>query len=109
MKRRRAGTKDVELLNQFKGQFLPSLLKVMSGEVIAETAGFHQIALQIAITANAIGVARDKVLALCEGLVQNHQSDGSRYNTPAKRRGELERLLDYASGNPCYTYSRGAA
>lgn len=48
------------------------------------------------------------MLALCEGLIQNHVSDGSRYNMPAKRRAELSHQFRYTSDNPCYSYSRGA-
>ncbi len=108
LKRRTSSAKDAKLLEQFKGQFPPSLLKVMAGEAASENLGFHPIAMQIAITANALGVAKDKTIALCAGLLQNHQSDSSRYNTPAKRQAEIERLYDYTCGNPCYTYSRGA-
>lgn len=35
-------------------------------------------------------------------------SDGSRYNTPAKRKAELQRMLRYTENNVCYTYSRDA-
>ena len=82
-KRRKDSAKDVELLARFKGEYPPSLLRVMGGEPSAQGIGFHQIAMQIAITSNALGKKEPEMLALCEGLVQNHQSDGSRYNTPA--------------------------
>lgn len=52
-KRKKSAKKDFELLAKFKGQFPPSLAKVLAGEGTAENVGFHQIALQIAITANA--------------------------------------------------------
>lgn len=106
MKRRKNSQKDGELLKQFQGQFPPSLLKVMAGET--SDTGFHPIALQIGITANAIGIALDKVLSLSEGLIENHKGDGSRYNSPAKRRAEIERMCAYTHDNPCYTYSRDA-
>ena len=35
-------------------QFPPSLAKILAGEGTAENVGFHQIALQVAITANAL-------------------------------------------------------
>lgn len=107
-KRRKNSTHDAALLAKFQGQFPPSLAKVMSGEIVTEGLGFHQIALQIAITASALGKKEDSVLPLCEGLIANHQSDGNRYNSPAKRRAELQRMLRYCEGNVCYSYSRDA-
>jgi hypothetical protein len=80
----------------------------MAGELIAPNTGFHKIALQIAITANALGKPEEEVLAACQGVIEKHQSDGVRYNTPAKRRAELQRLLHYTQDNPCYEYRRDA-
>lgn len=99
---------DVKLLARFKGAMPPSLLRVGSGEAIKDGTGFHQIAMQVAITANAIGRSEADMLADCEGLIQNHVSDGWRYNTPGKRRAELIRMHRYTSGNPCYQYSKDA-
>lgn len=107
-KRKKDGKKDLALLEKFKGGFPPSLVAVMQGEGTAANLGFHKIALQIAITANALGKKEDEVLAACEGLVEKHESDGKRYGTPAKRRLEIQRLLRYTEGNPCYEYSRDA-
>lgn len=107
-KKRKDHTADAKLLQLFKGDFPPSLLKVMAGRGTAEGMGFHQIAMQIAITANALGKKEDAALAACEGLIQNHVSDGSRYNTPVKRRVELQRMIRYIQDNPCYDYSSGA-
>lgn len=78
----------------------------MAGDVASEV-GFHKIALQIAITSNALNKKEDDTIAMCEGLLQSHQSDSSRYNTPNKRRGELQRLLRYTQDNVCYSYSKG--
>ena len=107
-KKRKDGAKDLALLARFAGQFPPSLAKIMAGEPCAENKGFQLIALQIAITANALDKKEDDVLALCEGLIANHASDGARYNTPQKRRNELSRMLRYTEDNPGYTYSRDA-
>ena len=107
-KKRKSAKKDVELLAKFKGAFPPSLERVMAGEVVSEGVGFHHIALQVAITANALGKTEEQVLQACEGLIQNHVSDGPRYGTPAKRRAEISRLFTYTQDNPCYEYSRDA-
>jgi hypothetical protein len=107
-KKRKNSQKDLELLQRFKGQYPPSLLKVMAGEGSSDGIGFHQIAMQIAITTNAIGKKEEEMLALCDGLIQNHQSDGYRYNTPQKRASELSRMYRYTCDNVCYTYNRDA-
>ena len=107
-KRKKDSSKDKELLARFKGQYPPTLARIMAGEGTADDLGFHQIAMQIAITSNALGKMEAQMLEACAGLVENHVSDGSRYNTPAKRRAELSRMYAYTNDNVCYTYSRDA-
>jgi hypothetical protein len=46
-----------------------------------------------------VGADRDEMLALCDGLIENHQSDGTRYNTKNKRRDELVRMHRYTNSN----------
>lgn len=41
-------------------------------------------------------------------MTEKHQSDGQRYNTPAKRKTELQRMHRYTQDNPCYGYRRDA-
>jgi hypothetical protein len=98
-KKRKDSKKDFELLAKFKGAFPPSLAAVMAGTVVP-TLGFHSIALQVTITANALGKTEEQMLAACEGLIEKHQSDSTRYNMSAKRREELKRLYAYTPGNP---------
>lgn len=87
---------------------LPSFEALLRGEGLAPDAGFHQIALQAAITAHARGMSCEALLEAAQGLCDNHESDGWRYNSPAKRRAELARMWDYTDDNPCYTFSSGA-
>jgi hypothetical protein len=56
-KKRKDSKKDFELLAKFKGEFPPSLAAVMAG-TITPKVGFHSIALQVTITANALGKAK---------------------------------------------------
>jgi len=107
-KKKKDSSKDVELLARFKGEYPPSLLKIMAGDNPEPGTGFHPIAMQIAITSNELNKKEEEMLALCEGLIANHVSDGSRYNTAAKRRAELLRMFRYTQDNPCYRYSKGA-
>jgi hypothetical protein len=85
-KRKKDSTKDKALLARFKGEYPPTLARVMAGEGTATDAGLNQIAMQIAITSHALGKSEAQMLDACAGLIVKHVSDGSRYNTPAKRR-----------------------
>ena len=87
---------------------MPSFEAMLRGEGLKAGTGFHQIAMQVAITAHAKNMTREELLAAAEGLCDNHESDGNRYNTPSKRREELARMWEYTEDNPCYDYSPGA-
>lgn len=103
--RRKTQKANEQMLKAFDGQVPASIESLMSGQ-LPTTGGFNQIALQLAIAAHTFGISEDDLVARCEGLVQNHVSDGS-YNTPAKRRKELRNKWYYIEGNDCYSYSAG--
>lgn len=87
---------------------LPSWDAMLRGEGIKDDVGFHPLALQIAITAHTREMTLTDLLTAAEGLINNHESDGFRYNTPAKRRAEIARMYEYTDDNPCYAYGAGA-
>lgn len=106
-RRAKSGNVDEALLAKFKGQFPPTMERLMRGEGLLEGVGFHKVAMQLAITANALGKSADQLVEACEGLVKTHAGDSSRYGSPRKRREELRRMWEYTHDNPCYSYSRG--
>lgn len=108
LKRRTKGNADQALLLKFKGQFPPTLERIMRGEGLAPGVGFQKLSMQLSITANALGKTADQLLEACDGLIKNHQGDSARYNSPRKRKEELRRMWEYTHDNPCYGYSRGA-
>lgn len=87
---------------------LPSFDAMLRGEGILSGKGFHEIALQVAITAHARSMTEDELIEAAQGLIENHESDGHRYNSADKRRYELRRMYEYTEDNPCYQYSAGA-
>ena len=87
---------------------LPSFQAMCEGRGIRSGIGFHPLAMQIAIVANARGMTESQLIEACQGLIENHVSDGDRYNTPKKRELELLRMLSYTEDNPCYDVSVGA-
>lgn len=107
VKSRGKGRKDGEVLKKFNGEFPPTLRKLMAGIGVAPGKGFHQIAMQLAITANALNIDADKLVEACEGLCANHSSDSPRYNSPRKRKEELRRMWDYTHDTPVYEFSVG--
>lgn len=106
VKGRAKSAKDKELLTKFKGDFPPSIKRFMAGEGLAEGIGFNRIALQLAITAHAVGKSAEDLVKSCEGLIKNHQSDG-RYSSPRRRREALIELWHYTNESDAYSYSRG--
>jgi len=106
-RRAKAGTADEALLAKFKGQFPPTMERIMRGEGLLDGVGFHKVAMQLAITANALGKTADQLVEASEGLIKTHAGDSSRYGSPRKRREELRRMWEYTHDNPCYSYSRG--
>lgn len=81
---------------------------MMAGLGIKASAGFQEIATQLAIAAVAAGLSEERFIVDCSGLIENHQSDSNRYNTPARRAEELRRMHRYMDGNACYEFSVGA-
>lgn len=100
------GTKKAKKVNL--PQTLPSFDAMLRGEGIKQDAGFQHLALQIGIIAHMKGITCDALITAADGLVKNHKSDGSRYNSASKRKAELVRMWHYTSDNPCYTYSAKA-
>lgn len=103
--RRKSQKANEQMLKAFDGVMPASIEALMDGK-LPTTGGFNQIALQLAIAAHSFGISEEDLVARCEGLVQNHVSDGS-YNTPAKRRKELRNKWYYTESNDCYSYSAG--
>jgi hypothetical protein len=103
-KTRKAAT---DQLQKYKGEWPQTLEGVLNGTAIKDGVGWNMIALQLAIVASELGKTEDQLLADAEGVIQNHESDSTRYNTPNKRRRDLRGLFRYAAGNPCLEYSTG--
>lgn len=99
---------DTKLLEKFKGKVPTTLATVMKGEKLAENAGFHKIAMQLAIAAVAMGITLAEFLEQCEGLIASYdRGDSQRYNTPQKRREFLSQMYYYMDSNPNYSFKIG--
>lgn len=94
-------------LLRFKGEWPETLQKILAGEGLKDNVGWNYIAVQLAITATALGKTEDQFLADASGLIETYHGDSTRYGTPNKRRAELRKQYQYHSENPCYEYSIG--
>lgn len=85
-------------------QQLPIFSKVANGEVATES-GFNVAAMQLALYARESKWTEDYLIQMCTGIIQSHDSDGSRYNSPARRERELRRMFVYLEDNAGFEYS----
>lgn len=98
---------DGQLL-KFKGEWPETFEGILAGVTIKEGVGWNHLSMQLAIVASELGRTEDQLIADAEGLILSHESDSSRYDTPAKRRRDLRDMFRYVAGNPCYEFSIGA-
>lgn len=86
---------------------LPVYSKLASGKVKAD-CGFNNLAMQLALYARECKWTEDEFIKSCSGVIANHESDGSRYNTPRKREVELRRMFWYVEDNTNLDFGREA-
>lgn len=96
-----------QIRKRYDGRFPPQLAGILSGEVQSQQ-GFQITALQVAITAHALGKTQEETLAEAEGLLKNHAGDSSRYGTYHKRHIAMRQAYQYIADNPTYSFSMGA-
>ena len=94
------------LRNRF-GSRIPGVVAALGQGRFPAHAGWNTICIQLATLAHALGNSEDATIEQYRGLINSHESDGSRYNTAAKRERELRRLYSYVDGNPTYEVSIG--
>ena len=77
---------------------------ILAGENLSDI-GFNKIAMQVCVYARDCGWNEETLINKSQGLMDNHSSDGYRYNTRTKRENELRRMYAYVDDNPAYEYS----
>lgn len=97
---------EAEIRRRFEGSAPPSVQALLQGEFLPD-AGWNQTAIQLALLAHVLGWSDDRLIHEARGLIAAHKSDGSRYNSPAKRERELVQKFHYCEANPDYTFSVG--
>jgi hypothetical protein len=82
----------------------PLIQEVLSGVGLADV-GFNRIAIQVCLYAREAHWSEDYLIQQARGLINHHQSDGNRYNTPSKRERHLRDMFFYVEDNASYEYS----
>jgi hypothetical protein len=95
-------------LLRFKGEWPETLEGVLNGVLVKPGVGWNYISMQLAVVASELGKTEEQLLSDASGVIESHESDSGRYNTPAKRRKDLRSMFRYICGNPCVEYSVGA-
>ena len=95
-------------LARFKGEWPDTFEGILHGVTIKPGVGWNHISMQLAIVAAELGKTEDQLLKDAAGVIESHESDSSRYNSPAKRRTDLRDMFRYCNGNPTMEYSVGA-
>lgn len=85
----------------------PTVEGLMDGTLVAQGAGFQELAMQLSIYATSVEMPLDQFLDRCKGLCANHVSDSRRYGTPEKRREELSRMHSYMAESSLYDFDVG--
>ena len=94
-------------LEKFKGEWPDALQLILTNQGVAEGVGWASIALQLAITAIALGKTEEQLLTDADPIINGHQGDSDKYRTPSDRRADLRRRYRFAMGNVNYEFSVG--
>ena len=87
-------------------QQLPIFSTLASGATTSDV-GFNVLAMQLCLYARESKWTEDFFIQQCQGVITNHNSDGSRYNSPSRRERELRRMFAYLEDNSGFEYSSG--
>lgn len=94
-------------LKKFNGEWPETLLLILNGLGLNPDVGWSSIALQLAITACALGKKEDELIQAADPLINSHTGDSDKYNTPAARRSDLRRRYRHAFNSVTYEFSPG--
>lgn len=86
---------------------LPIVKRLMDGDGVKDGYGFNKIAIQLCLYAHEAKLSEDELVKACGGLIDNHNGDGYRYNSPSKREQELRRMYTYLEEGTGYDYAIG--
>lgn len=92
---------------KFEGEWPDSVKSIMQGKGLKDGVGWNRIAMQLALTADALGKTEEQLVADAEPLLETYQGDSSRYGSYRKRKLHLQEMFRYLAGNITYEFSVG--
>ena len=95
-------------LKPFNGQWPETLLLILNNVGLVEGVGWASIALQLAITAVALGKDEDTLIKDADPIINGHVGDSDKYGSPSARRHDLRRRYRHAHDSVTYEFSVGA-
>lgn len=107
LKRKKKDRDDTKELERFRGEWPDAMYPIMEGMGVSPNVGWNQIAIQLSTLACCLGKDEDALIEACQGLIDAHEGDSKRYDTPLKREREMRNLFRYVDGNPAYRFSLG--
>lgn len=106
-KKVKARKKTSDEAQRFKGEWPATVKALMAGTAIKDGVGWNRIAMQLAMTADALGKTEEQLLTDAAPLIETYQGDSDRYGTQRKRRLHLQEMFRYLAGNITYTFNVG--
>ena len=97
----------VNELKKFKGQWPSTVKAILNGDTLKEGVGWNRIAMQLAMTADALGKKEAELLEDAEPLLETYSGDSARYGNYRKRKAHLQEMYRYLAGNITYDWSAG--
>ena len=94
-------------LKRFGGQWPETVQRILKGEDLKDGVGWNRIAMQLALTADALGKKEEQLLADAEPLLETYSGDSDRYGSYRKRKSHLQEMFRYLAGNITYDWSVG--
>ena len=94
-------------LKRFKGDWPETVKGIMQDAILKDGVGWNKIAMQLALTADALGKTEEQLLEDAALLCETYAGDSDRYGSFRKRREHLRDMFRYLSGNITYDWSAG--
>lgn len=96
-----------QLLKRFNGEWPDTVQAIFEGRVLKDGVGWNKLAMQLALTADALGKTEEQLLEGAALLCETYSGDSDRYGSFRKRREHLRDMFRYLSGNITYDWSVG--
>ena len=105
VKKTKARKKSAVTLERFNGEW-PKPLKTLitEGVGVKDGTGWNRVAMQLCLTAQALGRNEDQLVKDLEPLIETYKGDSQRYGSRRKREHHLRDMYRYLNDNVTYDF-----